>query len=244
MGRTLVNRTSPAVVIAALGAAGLACGAAHGADTFTQVSSNSMTLQPGELLSNWGATPLALAPSLQLNGFDTFDGNRVLMDSTLFARVTFSNIRVSVLNASQFEHGPLVADGESGFGAEINQPFVLMDQVPQWESQPILAGNLPNFGTVGEIELSFEAIVDLSSSISRTFVESNQTYGINMAASLDARTLISPDNTLAVFSETNPVSEWTVTLDTWAEYTYTLVPAPGAGVCLLGFACLASRRRR
>jgi len=210
----------------------------------TQSVHNSSTMAPGELVPHWGGTPLVTSPSLALGGFDTRAGDRTLLDVAVFAKVTFSNIRLDVLNVSQLEPAPLVATGSSGFGATIGNPFVLMDPNKAWVSNTIEPEQLPSFGFIGEIEVSFEATTDLSAYVDHSMVLNSSSFDVYVSALLDARMLQSSDGSLVVVGATNDVADWDLTIDVWAEYTYSQVPAPATAMALAGFGLGATRRRR
>ncbi len=223
--------------------AALAAGA--DANIQTQVIGNSTTMAPHELVANWGGTPLLASPSLALGSFDTRSGDRTLLDVEVYARVTFSNILVDVLNVSQLEPGPMVATNSSGFGATIGNQYVLMDPINAWASDEIDPESIPNFGFINEIELSFSAVTELSGSVDPSVFESGNPFDVYVSALLDARTLTSIDGSLIAITETNPVSDWELTIDIWAEYTYSELPAPGTSALgLVGMGLLATRRRR
>ncbi|MEQ8850243.1 MAG: hypothetical protein RIB32_00510 [Phycisphaerales bacterium] len=210
----------------------------------TQIIENSMTMTPGELVPNWGGTPLVTAPSLSIGGFDTRSGDRTLIDVEVFAKITFSNVRVNVLNVSQLDPGPMVATGSSGFGATIGNPYVLMDPNTAWVSNAIDPAAVPAFGFTGWIGLEFEAMTDLSASVNHSMVVGSESIDVHVAALLDARSLQSLDGSLIALGATNDVADWQMTIDVWAEYTYSVVPAPGSVGLLAGVGLVARRRRR
>lgn len=232
------------VSVAACAAACAVSGTAMGDELLRQNRSNSLVLTPTELTPGWGGTHSgAFSPSLTMDGFDSNGGLFAIAEASVFAKVTFSNVRVQVLDTAMGVHAPLQAASGSAFGASVNTPFTLLQQIPAWESDPWQPGDLPGFGAQDEIIMSFSQTADLSSIVSNTFAASNATYDIHVGALLDARGFFSPDSSLVTTGFVNPVDEWVITIEAWAEYGYT-VPAPGS-VALLGLGgVIAARRRR
>lgn len=242
MGAWNVVRTS-GLIVGVVASMGAGVSGAH-ASIQTLLVQNSTTMTPGELVPRWGGTPLVTSPSLAIGGFDTRAGDRTLLDVQLFAKATFSNIKLDVLNVSQLAPSPMVATGSSGFGATIGNPFVLMDPNNAWVSNGIDPESVPNFGFIGEIAVEFEATADLSALVDHSMVTGSNSFDVYVSTLLDARELISLDGSLVAMSPVNDVSEWELTIDVWAEYTYTLVPAPGSAAALAGLGLVALRRRR
>lgn len=234
-----MNRTRIAVLALAVGLVGVSPASA---DIYTQTRSGSSSFNATEFGTGVGGTPIS-TPAVTLDGFDTQGGTRTLVGVDLLTSVVFEGVRLEVLNVSPGSHGPLQAEGESGIGATVGSQFPFLQPITPWVADPIDGLALPGFGTSGLVDLVFRGEADLSGVQPLSFYEQSASFDVFAAAVLDARSITSPDGSLVPMGSVNPVSEWTITIETTVAYRYELVPTPGAAT-LLGMACVVSFRRR